>query len=209
MTVSDIKDYVVKRSLEMQINPAVPLGIIEQASSWSPSRNHGGKAGLFGIPKQSIVNMATYLADPIAQVDAGLLKLDSLKGKDGTDIDAMKAYFGDSKTAMTALMRGLKMTSEPVPKKHIEAAYKLTGGNSDIQQDARRAGYKFEPDEEPVNVDVPRDDYQQPATDQYQEMKPPAKKLDLIKVVFEQGAEDSDIPADVISQLESFAEGDY
>lgn len=142
MTPAQIRDYATQASLKNGVNPAVTLGLIEHVSSYGTKFNNGKRLGLMGVQATEIQDKAAYLANPKAQIDSGLLKLIALKGA-RTDIEGAIDYLGDAKAASKAVMRGLKMTGEPVQKAAFEDIYKTTGG--DLTKDMSK--YDYQPSE--------------------------------------------------------------
>lgn len=210
MTPAQIRDYATAASLQSGINPAVTLGLIEHGSSYGTRYDRGGKLGLMTVPAKEIGDKAAYLANPKAQIDSGILRLASLKGG-GTDLAGMVAYTGDAKNAMKALMRGLKMTTEPVSRAEMQAAYQLTGSRGKLEDDAAKYGMVF--DEPQAELLAPQVQPQAQEPQPFDEPMQTAKKSDgwaedstdddVASRLFDVEANGTDTPDDVWKQIQA------
>jgi hypothetical protein len=200
MTPAQIRDYAVSASVQRGINPAVTLGLIEHVSSFATKFDKGGKLGLMAVPSSDVQDKQAYLANPKAQIDSGILRLSAMKGE-GTDIDGMIAYTGDAKTSMKALLRGLKTTTEPVPKEALEDAYALTGSRSKLDQDAQKYGYQFPVAEKPRQAPMRREAPMiepMPGKDNFAQ----DGDTDIAEIAFS-STQSNDTPPDVLKQIEA------
>jgi hypothetical protein len=218
MTPAQIRDYAVAASIENGINPSVTLGLIEHVSSFATKYDRGGKLGLMGVPSDEVEDKASYLANPKAQIDSGIVRLSALKGE-GTDIEGLVNYTQDPKLSMKALMRGLKATTEPVSREAMQAMYEATGSRGNIDQDAKKYGFQFtEP--QPEIVEPPIDNQAIIQPEQMQQELPPQEAYsepeqdysmyveddgeDAVEALFGDKPQ-SGTPPDVLKQLEAIA----
>lgn len=220
MTPAQIRDYAVAASIENGINPSVTLGLIEHVSSFATKYDRGGKLGLMGVPSNEVEDKASYLANPKAQIDSGLVRLAALKGS-GTDIEGLVNYTQDPKLSMKALMRGLKATTEPVSREAMQAMYEATGSRGNIDQDAKKYGFQFtesQPEAEPEIVEPPIDSQAIMQPEQMQQRLPQETAYpeqdysmyveddgeDAVEALFGDVSQ-TGTPPDVLKQLEAIA----